>query len=392
MTDLARQADRPKIFAYYFPDYHADARNAAWFGEGWDEWHLVRAAVPRFPEHLQPKVPLLGYQDEADPAVAQSSIELADRFGIDGFIFDYYWYDDGPYLQRALDEGFLGAPNPERVEFSLMWANHDLLDIFPRRDLTTMPRTLKRGAIGRAAFERMARHVVDCYFWRPQYTRVHGRPRFSIYEVGALIRGLGGVREAADALNWFDGLARESGHPGVHFDAVVWGFAVLPAEIPIAAPEKLIRELGFRSASSYVWIHHADSAQHPFPFADTWREVAATAFLEYDGYRKRLGVPFHPNATAGWDASARVAAEAEFSRDDLPYTPVWQATPADFEHGLRLAKSFISASGYDYRELTINAWNEWTEGSYLLPDEVDGFARLEAVLRVFGPRANRGSP
>lgn len=34
--------------------------------------------------------------------------------------------------------------------------------------------------------------------------------------------------------------------------------------------------------------------------------------------------------------------------------------------------------------ITVNSWNEWTEGSYLEPDTVNGFGYLEAVRRVFG--------
>jgi hypothetical protein len=33
--------------------------------------------------------------------------------------------------------------------------------------------------------------------------------------------------------------------------------------------------------------------------------------------------------------------------------------------------------------LTINCWNEWTEGSYLEPDTVNGLKYLEAVRAVF---------
>ena len=34
------------------------------------------------------------------------------------------------------------------------------------------------------------------------------------------------------------------------------------------------------------------------------------------------------------------------------------------------------------RILNINCWNEWTEGSYLEPDTVNGYGYLEAIRDV----------
>ena len=59
----------------------------------------MKRAEPRFPGHAQPKVPLWGYEDEADPRVMARKIDAAANCGLNHFIFDWYWYDDGPYLE-----------------------------------------------------------------------------------------------------------------------------------------------------------------------------------------------------------------------------------------------------------------------------------------------------
>jgi len=94
--------DAYTIAAYYFPNYHPDARNAKQHGEGWTEWELVKQAKPRFNGHHQPNIPLWGYTDESNPADMARKIAAAADHGIDAFIFDWYWFDDGPFLQRGL--------------------------------------------------------------------------------------------------------------------------------------------------------------------------------------------------------------------------------------------------------------------------------------------------
>jgi hypothetical protein len=375
---------RPTILAYYFPDWHSDPRNTAWFGQGWDEWMLLENARPRFEGHRQPRVPLEGRRNEADPAIAAADIETAAAHGVDGFLVDYYWYDDGDYLSGALDNGLLKAPNRDLVDFALMWANHELVDIFPysQSNGARAPQ-LKDGAIDRAAFERMVDHIIEAYFRQPNYLTVEGRPWFSIYEIGNFITGLGGVDGAREALDWFRARVVAAGFPGLHLDAVVWGFGVLPTAVTVDDPASLLTTLGFDNATSYVWIHHADMEEFSFPAGDPV-QLRETAFADYDRLAVQLPVPFHPNVTVGWDSTPRISESVPFERGPYPLLPVFDQTPEQFEAALRRADAFFDDHPTEHPVITINAWNEWTEGSSLLPDTHHRNGFLEALQNVFG--------
>ena len=374
---------RPAILAYYFPNWHANEENALRYGPGWNEWQLLRDARPRFAGHRQPRVPELGYTDESDSTVMAREIDLAADHGVDAFIFDFYWYADGPYLADALDRGYLAAPNRERTQFALMWANHDWIDIFPANHGENAQ--LKKGAIARGIFDDMVDHIIASYFSQPEYLRVDGAPFFSIYEIGSLIHGLGGIRETADALASFRDKTVAAGHSGLYLDATVWGFGVLPTAVTTTRPEELIDRLGFQSASSYVWIHHTDVTTHHFPLGD-WNAVADDAFAAYDGYITDLAVPFIPNVTVGWDSSPRTNQNQPFTVDTYPWYPVFDASPQQFEAGLERVARLVEQQDLPHPMITLNAWNEWTEGSSLLPESVYGTQFLEAIRRVFGVR------
>ncbi|BCW44842.1 glycoside hydrolase family 99-like domain-containing protein [Arthrobacter sp. StoSoilB5] len=375
---------RPTILAYYFPDWHHDPRNAEWFGQGWDEWSLLESAGSRFQGHRQPRMPLDGPFDEATPAAASAQIELARNYGVDGFLVDYYWYDDGPYLQRALDEGLLAAGNSRDIEFALMWANHELVDIFPHDHPGNAQATrLKNGAIDRESFEEMVRHIIPAYLSKPNYLTVEGRPWFTIYDLANFVVGMGGTTQAVEALTWFDDHVKQAGFPGIHLNAVLWKGEVLPTSAAPHAPIDLVRQLGFRSATSYVWVHHADLSHFSFPAAEI-APLRDSAFAEYEKYAAQLDIPFYPNVTVGWDPSPRTQQTEDFQRGRYPWTPVWDPTPEEFKEGLLQAKAFLDRHDSPHPVVTINAWNEWTEGSVLLPDTFHRHGFLEAIKDVFG--------
>jgi len=369
------------VACYYFPNYHPDPRNEKLHGKGWTEWELVKRAKPRFEGHDHPHIPLWGYEDESDPVVNGQKIDAAADHGIDGFIFDWYWYDDGPFLRRGLENGFLGAHNNKKLKFAIMWANHDWIDIHPAR-FKCPAKVLYHGSVKPKTFEKMTDYVIEKYFTHPSYWTIGGCPYFSFYELFRLIENFGGVEGAAKALQHFRNKVKAAGFPGLHLNAVNWGVKVLPCERIVRNPQEAISYLGFDSVTSYVWVHHVELPEFPhMPYEYIMKKSVDYWYKASEEFK----VPYHPNVTMGWDASPRTDQASPFKNIGYPYmSAITGNTPSIFKSALVKAKQFLNCPLIKQKILTVNCWNEWTEGSYLEPDTVNGMGYLEAIKDVFG--------
>lgn len=367
------------VAAYYFPNYHEDKRNAEYHGDGWTEWDLVKKAQPRFENHHQPLVPAWGYTDEANPVHMAQKIKAAVDHGIDAFIFDWYMYEDGPFLERGLDEGFLKAENTEQIKFGLMWANHDWLDIHPYTKGAEQ-KTLYPGKVSPKRFDEISDHLIEKYFNLPNYWKVDGKAYFSVYDVKTFIDGFGSLEATKVAMDKMREKAKAAGLNGIHWNLVAWGRPIIPGErVPTNYPD-LIKSLGFDSSTSYVWIHHVVLPETQTDF----NYVRDEYFAHWDKAKAEYGVPYYPNVTMGWDSSPRTDLNTEWENVGYPYmNKIGNNTPENFQTALQLTKDKMLADPNGARILNINCWNEWTEGSYLEPDMVNGMKYLEAVKTVF---------
>ena len=261
----------------------------------------MKRAEPKFSGHAQPKVPLWGYEDEADPAAMARKIAAAADQGVKQFIFDWYWYDDGPFLQRCLEEGFQKAENADRLSFSLMWANHTWVDIHPAKRGHNPP-VQYSGVVTPETFDRVCDYVIEHYFSHPSYYKIDGCPFFSLYELMTLMRGLGGAEPTRLALSRFRQKVQAADYPDLHLTAIVWGVQILPGEEAITDPAILLTALGFDTVTSYVWIHHIPLPTFPqTPYADVLEE----ARKHWHAVRAEYPLPYFPNVTMGWDSSPR---------------------------------------------------------------------------------------
>jgi len=382
-SQTSRSAEsRPEVAAYYFPNYHPNPQNSARYGTNWTEWELMRAAKPRFPGHAQPKVPTWGFENESRPEVMARKISVAAEHGVTAFIFDWYWYGTNRFLERALEQGFLKATNSAQLKFALMWANHDWVELFPARaDGKREP--IYPTAVTRESFDRISDYVIKNYFSQPNHWKLDGKPYFSIYELMNLVKELGGIEQTRAALDRFRARTKAAGFPDLHLNAVVWGLKPPPNHPTIKSAADMARALGVDSVTSYCWLHHVYPDK--FPTTD-YAEVAAKSEAVWENFRRDLPVPYFPNVSMGWDSSPRTEQNVEFKSRGYPYTPVLAGnTPEEFRKALEKARDFIATQKSGPRVLTLNAWNEWTEGSYLEPDTVNGMGYLEAVRAVFPP-------
>ena len=107
-------------------------------------------------------------------------------------------------------------------------------------------------------------------------------------------------------------------------------------------------------------------------------------FACWDKAKAEYGVPYYPNVTMGWDPSPRyVEKTPDGVRNYLVTNTISGNTPENFRTVLQQTKDRLLADPDGPRILNINSWNEWTEGSYIEPDTVNGTGYLEAVRDVF---------
>ncbi len=368
------------VAAYYFPNWHKDEINEKHHGRGWTEWNVLKCAMPRFEGHNQPKVPLWGYEDEADPAVFEKKIAAAKEYGVDCFLFDWYWFENKPFLQTCLEKGFFGAKNSGKIKFALMFANHRHWDNNMPARANTPAEHLLDGFVDEKTFVSATDYCIEKYFSHPSYWRVDGKLYFSVYELSTLIDGLGGVENTRRVLEDFRKRVRNAGLGELHINAILFNVKVLQCENILLSPEKQLEFLSLDSATSYVWVHHKGL---DFPKQD-YGKMKEKVFADFEKNQKTLTVPYYPNATMGWDPSPRTVQSDIFAHGPYPFTGIMEISPRQFEDQLQGIKDYLAPRAEKDRILTVNAWNEWTEGSYLEPDTVNGFAYLEKIKKVFG--------
>jgi len=345
--------DDVRVISFYLPQFHPIPENDLWWGRGFTEWSNVAKAQPNFVGHFQPRVPAdLGYYDLRLPEVMEEQAKLAQRYGIHGFCYYYYWFGGKRLLERPI-ERMLGEGTP-KMPFCLCWANENWTRRWDGNDREVLMAQKHSNEDDLAVIRDLMR-----YFASPHYIRVNGRPLVLIYRVSIFPD----FKETARI--WREACRAEG--IGEIYIAQVESFELVNAGVK---PE----DYGCDAAVEFPPQGLAD----PYPLkaellnpgfegaVASYRDIAVKyATRPFPDYKRFLGV------MPGWDNTAR--------RQHHSYV-FEHSTPGAFQAWLEtsVARTKQQYCG-DERMVFVNAWNEWAEGAYLEPDRRFGHTYLEAV-------------
>lgn len=369
--------EAPEAVAIYYPHWHPYPIGEKYKGKGWTEYEDMKTAKPMFKGHKQPKIPTMGYLRSDNPDDVAKEIDLAADAGISAFLYCWYWYSGSQSMQEGIEKGLLKAKNKDRIKFAIMWANHDRVDAF--RPKYGGERPLWNKIIHTEEdMINVANYCAEKYFNQPNYWRINGKSYFAIYRPIFTIEQLGGAAKTKAILKKIDAMMKEKGLPAIH-----WA-----AQVSSTKEAKIAKEAGFESTFAYgVNVYSAyRNWELGTPIVE-YSDLMQAHCKHWDAMSKGEIVNL-PGVTRGWDSTPRCRQDTPFpfpKKMDYPYTSTVVNGSAElYKELLQKAKNFAKNDSKKPFAVILNAWNEWTEGGYLLPDKYDGRTTLDAIGDVFG--------
>ena len=361
---------KPKILAFYLPQYYPFPENDEWWGKGFTEWTNVGRAKPLFKGHYQPKVPAdLGYYDLRLPVVREQQAALAKEYGVDGFCYWHYWFGNGKRLLDLVENEVVESGNPD-FPFCFCWANHQWgAKNWNSKDAKIAQRVLMKQEY--PGVEDYKEHFQCCLkaFKDPRYIKIDGKPLFGLFDASSF-------NEVKTFIEIWQQLAKENGLSGIYFVCYCMNIDIYKDVKELPFDEFVVDTLSLGAKRQSKWRL---SIRKMLSFLNMDR-LTTLRVCEYKDYIKAALVFYanNPKATIcalpNYDHSPRSGRQAFILNN---------ATPQSFKNFMKGIRDILNKRETNNRLLFIKSWNEWGEGNYLEPDLKYRRGFLEAIRDVF---------
>ena len=361
-----------KIIAFYLPQFYTIPENDEWWGEGFTEWENLKKSKPLFEGHYQPRIPQKdNYYNLLDDRVKEWQIKIAKENGIYGFCFYHYWFNGHLLLEKPVEQ-FLDNKELD-MPFCICWANEPWTKAWvSKSDEVLIDQKYGDYEQWKKHFEYLAPFFAD-----ERYIKNDGKPLFVIYRPNQ-------IECLNEMLDYWQQLADKIGLPGIDFvyqqidldlkknsdtSRFSYNIEFQPiyaledlASVSIKIIERLLKRIDniffdlFKFKLSDVYMRKV----RKYDYDKGW-----SAILKH----KPIDEKCIPGVFVDWDNTPRRGEKGKVFVG---------ANPEKFQN--YLCKAIKRAKNVYHKDLIfLTAWNEWSEASYLEPDERYGDAYLKAV-------------
>jgi IPT/TIG domain-containing protein len=339
------------------------ARLGAYYFDGWSgpltNFHFQDLPLGPY----QDRQPFSAWQDNSTCAVEQQ-LATAHNFGVDFFVFDWYFNvqvnDPGENLNSALQITH-SLPDRHGMQYAILYVSS--------------PPFLVGPADWTSALTEWVGYMTDS-----AYVRINGAPAFFIINVGEVRQAFGTSAAVSAALGQLRAAAQAQGLPGVY---IVGGFG---------PPDGTMGQESLDDGFSIAQLDGYDAvAFYGYPFAPPavngvlpFSTLSGAGHWTWNQAGLHCALPFIPTAMSGWDP--RPWNETEPTTGDLMWysrTPQEVATFA--QDGITWANSNPQLRPEPPPTpplVLIEAWNEFGEGSHVVPTAGDGTSYGDALAAM----------
>ncbi|MDH1518909.1 glycoside hydrolase family 99-like domain-containing protein [Acinetobacter johnsonii] len=356
-----------KTFAFYLPQFHAIPENDKWWGKGFTEWVNVKNAKPLFKGHDQPRIPLNNnYYNLLEINTLQWQAEMLNKYKLDGLCIYHYWFSGKKLLEKPTEILLKNASID--IPFFFCWANESWTKTWEGNEKDVLISQSYDETKWKEHFEYLLPFFKD-----KRYIKENNKPLFVLYRSYNFDR-------CADWIKLWNKLAIDQGFNGIHFismntifdiDKRILGFDAQLNFEPMntighdlqdnTKIDNIFRKIKRHSIININRIFNLNKVELLYDYDVIWNKIL----------KKEINENIYAGAFVGWDNTPRKKNKGLI---------VKKSTPEKFEK--YFSQLYIKAKESNSPYIFVNAWNEWAEGTYLEPDEVNQYKYLEAIKNV----------